>query len=90
MRHSGWERLTKQRCLQHRYLHVSWLPCALILSSGVKDMIHLILILAFKTGQVNHTQTVHMYLSPDYKGSLRALAHSEITTVLRNLQCKVG
>lgn len=62
MRHSGWEPLTEQRCLQCRYLRVSWLPCALILVDGVKDMIQLILILASKIRQTNHTQTVHVSL----------------------------
>lgn len=52
-------------------------------------MIQLILILASEIGQINHTQAVHVSL-PDYKGSLGALAHSEIVTVLRNLQCKAG
>lgn len=62
MRHSGWELLAEQRCLQYRDPRVSCLPCALILVNGVKGMNQLILILASKICQRNHTQPV--YVSP--------------------------
>lgn len=62
MSHSGWEPLTEQRCLCCRYLRVSWFPCALVLVNGVKDVIQLILILASKIGQMNHTQTAYVSL----------------------------